>query len=846
MTDSSLRALARVAWRDIARHRGRSVLVTLLVLLPVAAMVAGISIFRTMQPTPEREAIARMGRADLQALGVTRATLDPYLPDGSVVEPVTSTDGRIVLPGARPIVSVRALDVDGLAAGMLTLIEGRAPSGVTEIAITPAVAELATVGIGGQLELQDAPATATVVGIVENPLYLSDRVIVFDPHAVEFVPDDAVTWLIGLPEGSDPQAIVDAATDPETGAQEFFLQSRTSGRIGMMGGDTWSGAILILGSLALVEASLIASAAFAVSIRRRQRELGLLAAAGATPRQLAGTVVAEAAILGLIACLAGVVVGLLGAFALYQWLDELTQRRGGPLIVDLGGAVVPFAIGFVAAMLAAIVPARTVGRVPVLLALSGRRPPEAKARRTLGFGLVAVGIAATMTVAGATMRNAGSDTFSVLLLIGGAVLSTLGFGACGPWLLEHLERVAVRLPLAGRIAFRDTARARARSSPIVTAILAGCAALIAIGAWTASWDAENLSEWVPSLYPDQLLVAGTGAVATGEELLGQEGIAGGAPLVYLLPESSNTYIAYELPDARDANGKPINLAERCIEQGNCDAGAVIPFYAGPPGAAIPELIALAHAESATEDLAAGRAVVLTNQPITATTLRITIDEDPGTPEGAQTFEVPVRVIVVPVPGGTLPGLFLPAATISGLPVVPTSDVPDYGETSYVVQFDHPVTEADLGRVGQIAARYPDTMAATLSAPDRPGEGFRFVLIALVLLFAVSVTGIAIALGEAESRSEQRSLLALGSDPGLRRRIAAARAAVLALLAGILAVPAGLLPIWGVFASRGSPLAVPTLEIAGVVLALPILAVVSSWLLSRPIPDWAAFRSLEAP
>ena len=78
------------------------------------------------------------------------------------------------------------------------------------------------------------------------------------------------------------------------------------------------------------------------------------------------------------------------------------------------------------------------------------------------------------------------------------------------------------------------------------------------------------------------------------------------------------------------------------------------------------------------------------------------------------------------------------------------------------------------------------------------------MMALVLLFAVSVTGIAIALGEAVPRPEQRSLLALGADPRLRRRIAAARAAVIALLAGVLAVPAGLLPIWGIFVSRGSP------------------------------------------
>ncbi|MDQ3434761.1 MAG: hypothetical protein M3481_08810, partial [Actinomycetota bacterium] len=164
---------------------------------------------------------------------------------------------------------------------------------------------------------------------------------------------------------------------------------------------------------------------------------------------------------------------------------------------------------------------------------------------------------------------------------------------------------------------------------------------------------------------------------------------------------------------------------------------------------------------------------------------------------------------------------------------------------YVVRYDHSVTDADLRHAQEVASRFPETRAETFSAPVEPGEGFRILTISLVLLFALSVTGIAIALGEAESRPEQRSLLAIGADPRLRRRIAASRAAVLALLAGVLAVPAGLLPVWGIFASHGSTLAVPTLEIVGAVLALPVLAVVSSWLLSRPIPDWNAFRGIGA-
>ncbi len=98
--------------------------------------------------------------------------------------------------------------------------------------------------------------------------------------------------------------MVQANTDPETGAQDVNIQSRESNRIQVVGDDSASSSILILGTLALVEAALIASAAFAVSIRRRQRELGLLAATGATPRALAGTVIAEGSIIGILARLA--------------------------------------------------------------------------------------------------------------------------------------------------------------------------------------------------------------------------------------------------------------------------------------------------------------------------------------------------------------------------------------------------------------------------------------------------------------------------------------------------------------------------------------------------------------
>jgi len=107
-----------------------------------------------------------------------------------------------------------------------------------------------------------------------------------------------------------------------------------------------------------------------------------------------------------------------------------------------------------------------------------------------------------------------------------------------------------------------------------------------------------------------------------------------------------------------------------------------------------------------------------------------------------------------------------------------------------------------------------------------------------------VTGVAVALGEAESRPEQRTLLALGADPRVRRRIAAARAAIISLLAGVLAVPAGLLPIWGLLLSRGAPLVVPVPEIAAALVVLPLIVVATTFVLTRSIPPWSSFRGAD--
>jgi putative ABC transport system permease protein len=812
MNGASSRAVIRIARRNIARSRWRSLLVIVLVALPVAAMVGATTILQAVTPTAAQRVTSQMGAADLLVLptqpGATIDALQVLLPSSSRVEPFTIADGRLILGGTGASVTLRSMDLDGLARGMITLTDGRAPRDPGEVAVTPAVARLAGVGLGGSINLQGL-GSPTVVGLVEDRFDLKARVVLRDVSAaVAAAAQGQATLLVGLPSGMDPSS-VDRLTGATTSKGPLFLLT-TRGQATDTDA-TPSAGIIVLGGLALLEAALVASAAFAVGIRRRQRELGLLAAAGAEPRHLAGTVLAEGLLLGGSGAVIGTLVGLAGAVAASPWLDQLTDRRNPAVVIAPGLILVAGGFGLMATLVAALVPAWTAAHVPVLAALSGRRPAQAPARRTLRLGLVLIGLAIAMTATGATLRlhdtDGSSYTLSIVLLFAGAIVGTLGFGACSPWLLERLEPPAARLPLTSRIALRDTARARSRNGPIVTALLASFAATVAIAALIASLDASAAAQWQPWLQPDQILIRGDGVASAGPEAAHQLDAVAAGPILGAGTADRLVWIG----PAADAD---VNDG-----LGNVTVGDA-------------ELLKALGAEEATLDLADGAVVLLSRQPSLITHVTIHVIDAQGVT--AATLDAPARVVVTGTLYGDLPGAVISAQTAARVGLaVGTSD-------RFLIRLDHPVSDADLARAAATAAAYPGT-TADVSRLVLPNEDFRVAVLIASLLFALAVTGIAVALGETEARPEQRTLLALGADPEVRRRIAAARAAVISLLAGALAVPAGLLPVWGLLASRGSPLVVPLPEITAALVVLPLLAVAATFVVTRPIPAWSAFR-----
>ncbi len=104
----------------------------------------------------------------------------------------------------------------------------------------------------------------------------------------------------------------------------------------------------------------------AISVIERTREIGMLRAIGATQKQVARMVTAEALLLA-----AGTAFGLLAGLYMSYVLVIGIHAAGFPVdyVFPLGGALVAIAVGLLFGVLAAIIPARQAAKLEIVQAL---------------------------------------------------------------------------------------------------------------------------------------------------------------------------------------------------------------------------------------------------------------------------------------------------------------------------------------------------------------------------------------------------------------------------------------------------------------------------------------------
>ncbi|MCA8981943.1 MAG: FtsX-like permease family protein [Planctomycetes bacterium] len=141
-----------------------------------------------------------------------------------------------------------------------------------------------------------------------------------------------------------------------------------------------------LSGVSVLVAVVLVATTLATSVVQRRKQIALLRSLGASRRQLALAVLSEAAAIGFVGGVLGVLLGWLGARAALESVratvaSVVSDAIAGDVALDPRWALLGLALGLGASVLASVLPMREALRTPPVQALAGEHP-ESVARRS--------------------------------------------------------------------------------------------------------------------------------------------------------------------------------------------------------------------------------------------------------------------------------------------------------------------------------------------------------------------------------------------------------------------------------------------------------------------------------
>ena len=334
-------------------------------------------------------------------------------------------------------------------------------------------------------------------------------------------------------------------------------------------------ALSVFGGIAVVVATFIIANTFQILVAQRTRELALLRAVGASRRQVLGSVLLEAVVVGLVASVLGIVVGIALAAGITALMDALgADLPTGTLVVGPATIVNGLVVGLLVTVTAAISPAIRATRVPPLAALRDvavDRAGASRLRLVAGALLLAVG---AFNLSKAFGNDGDTDVIPTVGL--GALMLIVGAIVIGPVLASPSVRTfGAILPrfrgVTGRLAVENAARSPKRTSATASALLIGVALIGFITVFAESAKKSVRSEVERGLAAD-IIVQGEGGPFGGfsgfspavaervGEIDGIEAVAGfaadGARITYPDGHTADSFIGGVDPPAYDRVSNP--------------------------------------------------------------------------------------------------------------------------------------------------------------------------------------------------------------------------------------------------------------------------------------------------
>ena len=363
-----------------------------------------------------------------------------------------------------------------------SLRAGHAPRGTDEVVLDAATARRQHVALGDTVTVSaTASRQLRVVGLtgVGDADGLADSTVVLTdlPTAqalLDLGTDVTSVEVVAAGDVAGLRTELAAALGPEyavTGGQDAAAASADAAKesIGYL-----RIVLLALAAAGLVVGAFLIANTFGIVLTQRSRELALLRAAGATGRQVFGSVLGEALLVGLTGAASGTAAGIAAAYG----LRGLARGAGlalpdGPLTVTGRTILVGLAAGTLVTLLAALGPARRAARTAPVEAMRRSDPAPARSRRRrVVTGWLLSGLGTAQLVAAALRRDVAGVAVGAMLLLAGLVV--LG-PVLAPRLARAVGRPLDRLGVPGRLARDSAVRNPRRTAGTALALALGLA-----------------------------------------------------------------------------------------------------------------------------------------------------------------------------------------------------------------------------------------------------------------------------------------------------------------------------------------------------------------------------------
>jgi putative ABC transport system permease protein len=438
-------------------------------------------------------------------------------------------DGKVITAGGAPGLAFSVTPNSRL--NPLVLKSGHWPSGPDEIAIDSHTASTKHFAVGDTIQviargpeqpfhvvgIDQLGGVSSIGGATIAVFDLSTAQQLFgkegklDSISVASRPNVSRTALV-----AQLQRILPPATQVRTGQEEAKQQVKDTSDFTKI----FQYFLLAFAGIALFVGIFVIANTLSITIAQRAREFGTLRTIGATRRQLLSSVLLEGGVIGLIASLVGLGIGV----GLAQGLNALFKSVGidlpqAGMVFATRTVVVSLVVGIVVTILASLMPAIRATRVePIAAVREGVLPPSRLERFSLPVSLGVLGVALALLLFGSL--DGGASTKARLLTIGiGALGIFVGIALLAKTLVPPLVRVlgapGATRGVAGSLARDNAVRNPARTASTAAALMIGLA-LVTLVAVVAAGLKSRFETSVNALFTaDYALTSENGFTPTG-------------------------------------------------------------------------------------------------------------------------------------------------------------------------------------------------------------------------------------------------------------------------------------------------------------------------------------------